>query len=66
MHNTTKIVHEYRGCKILLISSGQSSVHYGIQVGDDLSTIALISVQACKNVIDAHVRNSNRTESYKL
>lgn len=59
MHNH-KVVHEYKGCKIPLMNLGNASVHYGIQIGDDISSIALRTVKACKTVINTHLKNKDK------
>jgi len=47
------------GVNIVKVSPGNpNSFYYGVEIDGHLSILALISVQACINVIDTHIRRN--------
>ena len=53
-----KIIEQYRGIHIAHVNYNHwDSNYYGIVINGELSNMALISVQGCKNVIDTYIRN---------
>lgn len=58
IHGKTKAVETYRGVDIMLVNYYTSiSIYYSVSICGELSSIALASVQACKNVIDTYIRS---------
>lgn len=52
-----KIINTYRGIGIADVNyDNKPSQYYSVVVNNQLSILALISVQACKNVIDTHLK----------
>jgi len=58
-HN--KILAEYLGYDIYQInSSTHGSQYFCVMVDGQLSTLALATIKAAKNVIDTHIKNLKR------
>jgi len=51
------VIEQYRGCGIANVNKrSQFSFYYGVVINGQLSCIALISIKACKNVIDVYLK----------
>lgn len=56
-----KIIEKYRGIEIAHVNYNNGySQYYGVIINRELSNTALLSIKACKNVIDTHLRNQKK------
>jgi len=57
MKGRIEIIDNYRGVDIVLVNANNPfSRYFSVVIKKQLSCISLISVQACKNVIDTYIK----------